>query len=300
MFTSQDLSMISTPVLQVGYFDVGPRDAPVVLLLHGWPDDPRTWRQVAEALVQSGRRVVAPYLRGFGPTRFRDHRRRTGDLVCLGADVLQLADALKLENFAIIGHDWGARAAYIAACAEPRRATHLVALSVGWGTNSPDQKLSLVQAHNYWYHWLFALDRGEQFVRSERRALTRYITDLWAVAARMSDERFDELCESFDNPDWADVVLHSYRVRWGLAEQDADCIQMSDKIASNPVIRVPTLVIHGGSDPCNDPATSEKREELFSGYYAREVISGAGHFPQWETPEQCSNHILEFLGRSFE
>jgi len=120
----------------------------------------------------------------------------------------------------VVGHDWGARAAYIASVLAPERITHCVALSVGWGTNDPGQRLPLKQVQNYWYHWYMALDRGAALVRDERRELTRYIWTLWNPGWRMSDEEFAATAASFDNPDWAEVVLHSYRVRWGWAPKD--------------------------------------------------------------------------------
>src|SRR5438105_14742243 len=194
----------------------GPPQGRPTLLLHGWPDDARTWDRVLPALHAAGLRTIVPYLRGFGPTRFVSAQtQRNGQLVALGQDVLDLADAMSLRTFAVVGHDWGARAAYIASVLAPARVTHCVALSVGWGTNDPAQKLPLKQVQNYWYHWYMGLERGAALVREERRDFTRYIWTIWNPGWRMSDEEFAATASSFDNPDWADVVLHSYRVRWG-------------------------------------------------------------------------------------
>lgn len=301
MLTQSALKSLQTPVLEVGYFDVGPEDGPVAILLHGWPDDPVSWNAVAKGLVGAGRRVVAPYLRGFGPTRFRRRERpRTGDLAGLAQDVLDLADGLGIGRFAAVGHDWGARAAYIAACTAADRVSHCVGISVGWGSNDPSQRLSLKQAQNYWYHWYMALDRGEELVRTDRRNYTRYILDLWSVRRKLDEAEFARLAEAFDNPDWADVVLHSYRVRWGFAVPDPACMALAARVSADPTIRVPTLTIHGGADPCNDPSSSEGKESLFAGGYRREVLPGIGHFPQWEAPDETTALVLEHLGAAVD
>jgi pimeloyl-ACP methyl ester carboxylesterase len=196
-----------------------------------------------------------------------------------------------------VGHDWGARAAYIASALSPDRVTHCVALSVGWGTNDPAQPLPLKQVQNYWYHWYMALDRGAALVREERRELTRYIWAIWNPGWRISDEEFAATAASFDNPDWADVVLHSYRVRWGLGPKDPAYSAAEAKLARDPTIRVPTLVIHGGGDPCNDPSTSEGKESYFASRYERTLLDRVGHFPQREAPAAVADAIVRFLGR---
>jgi pimeloyl-ACP methyl ester carboxylesterase len=287
---------VSTPLLEIAYEDEGPRDGPCVILLHGWPDDVRTWDAVAPALQAAGYRTIAPYLRGFGPTLFKDpDTTRSGQLAALAADVLDLADALRIDRFVVVGHDWGARAAYIVACTSPERVIACVAISVGWGTNDPSQTLSLTQTQNYWYHWLMALPRGEALVRQDRRRFTRYIWDIWNPAWSVPDDVFEQTAAAFDNPDWADVTLHSYRVRWGNAEPDPRYASLEARVSADPSIGVPTLTLHGGADPCNDPATSENKEELFFGYYRRVALPGLGHFPQREGPESVLREILPFL-----
>ena len=285
-----------TPVLDIAYEVSGPADGSPVLLLHGWPDDVRTWDRMLPALHTAGQRTFVPWLRGFGGTRFLDSRTmRSGQLTALGQDVLDFIDSIGLRSLAVVGHDWGARAAYIASCLAPERVTHCVALSVGWGTNNPDQVLSLRQTQNYWYHWYMALDRGEQLVRNDRRAFTRYIWTIWNPNWPISDTEFEETARAFENPDWADVVLHSYRVRWGLAPVDPAYEPLEARLRTDPSISVPTLVIHGGGDPCNDPSTSEGKEKFFVGLYRRVVLDGVGHFPQREHPEGVCKALLPFL-----
>lgn len=176
-----------------------------------WPDDARTWDRVLPVLHAANLRTIVPYLRGFGPTRFRDPGTlRSGQISALAKDVLELAEALGLPRYAVIGHDWGARAAYVASCLTgPEHISHCAALSVGWGTNDPGQTLSLPQIQNYWYHWYLSLERGARLVREDRRSFTRYIWSIWNPGWEVSESEFEATAASFDNPDWADVVLHS-------------------------------------------------------------------------------------------
>jgi pimeloyl-ACP methyl ester carboxylesterase len=285
-----------TSVLSIACEISGPENGLPVILLHGWPDDARTWDRVLPALHAVGRQTYVPYLRGFGPTRFRDRSiARSGQLSALGQDVIDLADAIGLKHFAVVGHDWGARAAYITAVLAPDRVTHCVALSVGWGTNDPRQRLSLKQIQNYWYHWYMALDRGADLLRHERNVFTRYIWAIWNPNWRISDQEFEITARSFDTTDWVEVVLHSYRVRWGLAERDPRYASVEARLSDNPSLKVPTLVIHGGADPCNDPSTSEGREALFTASYQRVVLDGVGHFPQRESPLAVATAIVRHL-----
>jgi pimeloyl-ACP methyl ester carboxylesterase len=290
----------ATPVLDIAYEVSGPAEGVPVILLHGWPDDGRTWDRVLPAFHAAGFRTYVPWLRGYGGTRFLDaNAMRSGQLSALGQDLLDFADSLGLQRFAVIGHDWGARAAYIASCLAPARISHSVALSVGWGTNDPDQTLPLSQAQNYWYHWYMALPRGERLVREERRTYTRYIWDIWNPNWQFTDAEFDTTASSFDNPDWADVTLHSYRSRWGHAPADPACAELEKHLKADPRIAVPTLCIHGGGDPVNAPATSEGKEGLFTGPYRRVVLGTIGHFPQREDPEGMCAHALPFLNERF-
>jgi pimeloyl-ACP methyl ester carboxylesterase len=287
---------IETATLAFGCEISGPQVGRPVILLHGWPDDVRTWDRITPALHAAGLRTVVPYLRGFGSILFHSAKiMRSGQLSALGQDLLDLADALGLNSFAVVGHDWGARAAYIASCLAPERVTQCVALSVGWGTNDPTQKLSLRQTQNYWYHWYLALDRGAELVRNDRLNFTRHLWTVWNPNWRISDEEFSATAASFENPDWADIVLHSYRVRWGLAPTDPAYQAIETRLAAEPTIIVPTLVIHGGRDPCNDPSTSQGKEHFFAGPYQRLVLDRVGHFPQREAPKAVAEATTRFL-----
>lgn len=288
---------IETPGLSIACEVTGPDDGRPVILLHGWPDDARTWDGVTPALHAEGWRTYVPFLRGFGPTRFKAHGSpRSGQLVALALDLLDLADSLGLARFAVVGHDWGARAAYIASVLAPDRITHCAALSVGWGTQAADQPLSLRQMQNYWYHWLMATDRGARLVETDRLALTRHIWTIWNPGWTVPEPDFAATAIAFDNPDWAAITLHSYRVRWGHATGQEVFDVIERRVARDPVIRVPTLTLHGGIDPCNEPATSEGREAMFAADYRRVVVEGVGHFPQRQRPDLVLAELLPFLG----
>jgi pimeloyl-ACP methyl ester carboxylesterase len=291
------IKVARTSVLDVAYHEQGSSRGFPIVFLHGWPDDATGWDAVTTRTVAAGFRTIAPYLRGFGPTRFVDEATpRSGQLSALGADVLELADALALDRFAVVGHDWGARAAYIAATESPARISHVIALSVGYGTNAPDQRLSLRQARNYWYHWLFCLPRGEEIVRTQRRELCEFMWRTWSPGWTPPPADYVRAAESFENPDWAEITVHSYRHRWGHADGDPRYAGLEGRLAGPPIVGVPTLVLHGVDDACNDPATSADRERFFSDSYERRLLPRVGHFPQREAPDAVADAIIGWLG----
>jgi pimeloyl-ACP methyl ester carboxylesterase len=173
---------VDTPLLRIGFEASGPERGFPIVLAHGWPDDPRTWDPILPALHEAGFRAYAPWLRGYGPTRFSSGSTfRSGQLVALGQDLVDFTSALRLGRHALVGHDWGSRAAYIASSLNEANVAACVALSTGYGTNSPSQRLSYPQTQNYWYHWLMATARGDRLVREDRRAFTRHIWNEWFV-----------------------------------------------------------------------------------------------------------------------
>ena len=287
-----------TSLLRIAYEVSGPAGGFPVILSHGWPDDVRTWDPVLPALHAAGYRTYVPWLRGYGPTRFlREDTFRGGQLVALGQDLVEFVAALGLGRHALVGHDWGARAAYTASTLNEEKVTACVALSVGYGTNVPGQVLSYRQTQNYWYHWLMATPRGERLVREDRRAFTRHIWNEWFVAYKPDDAEFERTAVSFDNPDWADVTLHSYRSRWGHAALDPRYAELEKRFDPVPKQRVPTLALHGALDPVNSPQMSENKEGYFTGPYARRAIAGVGHFPQRECAAEVASEIVAWLAR---
>ena len=289
---------IDTSRLRVGYEVAGPADGFPAILIHGWPDDVRTWDPVLPALHAAGYRTYAPWLRGYGPTRFlRSDTFRSGQLVALGEDLVEFTSALKLGGHALVGHDWGARVAYIASALNESSVGACVALSVGYGTNAPSQVLSYRQTQQYWYHWLMATPRGERLVREDRRAFTRHIWNEWFVAYKPDNAEFERTAVSFDNSDWADVTLHSYCVRWGHARQDPSYAELEARFDPAPKQRVPTLMLQGSLDPVSLPEMSEGKDAYFLGPYERRLVAGTGHFLQRERSGETAREMIAWLDR---
>ena len=290
---------VATERLDIAYLEWNPQGSRTAILLHGWPDSPECWKGVAPLLADAGFRVLAPALRGFAPTRFRDPATpRSGQLSALGRDVLDFIAALELDRPALIGHDWGARAAANACGLNEGVASHLVMISVGYGTNDPKQTLPLAQARNYWYHWFMATPRGVQAVREDGEAFARMMWDTWSPAGWYDPADFSEAARAFQGDDWADIVLHSYRHRWGFAEGDPAYADDEQRLHPAPILSVPTLVLHGGADTCNHPDSSRGREAFFTARYERQELTGIGHFPQREAPQAVAEAIVRFCQTS--
>jgi len=286
---------VTTPTLRIAYEAGGPENGMPVLLLHGWPDDPRTWDKVAPALQRAGFRTVVPYLRGFGPTSFLSKdTMRSGEMVAMAQDALDLADTLKLGKFTVVGHDWGARIAYAMACLFPDRVTRICAMSVGWQPGELPTP-SLEQSRRYWYQWFMATDRGNEVVHKSGKALAHDLWETWAPKGWFSDAEFEATAKSFENPDWAAITVNSYRVRWGEAEKDPRYAALDARAKAVKTIALPALMIQGGADGVTLASTTAGKDEHFSGGYARHVLDGVGHFPTRERPDAVSKLLLDFL-----
>ncbi len=284
-----------TDLLDIAYEFGGPGDGPPVLLLHGWPDDVRSYDRIAPVLQAAGLRTIAPWLRGFGATRFLSaETMRSGQIAALAQDALDLADALKLDRFAIVGHDWGARIAYLLAATVPDRVTRIAALSVAWQPGeltTPD----FDQARHYWYQWFLATERGAAAIRHDGKGFARFQWETWGPPNWFTDADFEATAASFENPDWPEITLHSYRVRWGEAEPDPRYRALEEQATRAQTISVPTLMIQGGADQCLLPVSSEGKERYFSGSYRRHVLKGVGHFPTREAPQEVNRQLLDFF-----
>lgn len=283
----------------IAYREAGPRDGPVALLVHGFPDDARTWDRLATALAADGRRAIAPFLRGYGPTTLAQGVARTGEIAALARDLLALADALGLARFDLVGHDWGARAGYAVATFAPERLRALVTLAVPYGTGHRGDRLAFDQVRSYWYQWYFATSLGEAELQQNRAPFCRGLWRVWSPGWEPEPGEYEATAASFDNPDFVPVVLSSYRVRWGLAAGDPALA--ADREALEPVapLAVPTLTLLGADDRATLAASGAGSEARFSGPYALDVLAGCGHFVQRERPDQVAKRVLAHL-RAYE
>jgi pimeloyl-ACP methyl ester carboxylesterase len=287
---------LTTDLLEIAYTEGGPPDGPPVLLLHGWPDSPRTWQEVATELDEAGYRTIVPALRGFAPTRFRDpDTPRTAQIVALAQDALDLLDGLGLDRVAVAGHDWGARAAYTLAALAPRRLSALVAVSVGYEPGGALRLPGFEQARLWWYQWFQTMDAGAEAVAGDPIGFARLQWDTWSPTGWYDEAEFAATAEAFEHPDFVPVTLHGYRVRWGASPRDPAYEELERRVAEVGPLAVPTLMIHGGSDTCVAPEGAEGKAGHFTGGYRRVVVPGAGHFVPREAPGTVAELMLEHL-----
>ena len=284
----------TTEVLEIAYETGGPRDGPPVFLLHGWPDDVRAWRGVAPALHAAGYRTIAPYLRGFGPTRFRSAQTiRDGRGVALAQDVIDLANCLEFKTFFVVGHDWGARVAYTLAALFPERVSRIVAIAIAYQSRGEFHVPDFAQSRRFWYQWFMTLDAGADTVRRDPKGFARVQWDTWSPPGWFDDAEFAETARSFENPDWVAITLHAYRARWLPERLDARYDALQARLSTIETIGAPTLMLQGAADFCDAPSESEHMERFFTGGYERILLDGVGHFPTREAPETVAKAVIE-------
>jgi pimeloyl-ACP methyl ester carboxylesterase len=294
---------IRTNVLEIGYHESGPASGVPVLLLHGFPDDAHAYDGVAPQLAKAGHRAFAVYLRGYGPTRFlAPAAPRMAEQAAIGQDVLDLADALKLQRFAVCGFDWGGRAACIAAALHPDRVRAAVLIG-GYSiqnTVTPGRPAAPSAVRNAWYQWYFNTERGREGLTQNRKALCKFMWQEWSPTWKFSDALYDLTAPSFDNPDFVDCVLHSYRHRNFNAPGEPRFLEMEKQLAQRPKIEVPTIVLHGGDDGFGrpNPETTPAERASFPHLVARRVVEGAGHFVPHEKPDAVAAALLEVIAAS--
>lgn len=276
-----------TDTLEIAYEAHGPEGGEPVILLHGFPDDPRTWDGVV-AGADPGWRVLVPWLRGYGATRFLGAGTpRSGQQAALGADLLGFMDALGLKRASLAGYDWGGRAACIVAALWPKRVRALVSIT---GYNIQDiagasRPAPAAQEHRYWYQWYFHTERGRAGLTANRHDLCRLMWRLWSPNWAFDDATYAATAPSFDNPDFVDVVIQSYRHRYAAAPGDPALEPIEARLAAQPSIAVPTVNLHGAADGVTPAEGSEGHAARFTGFYERRVIPRAGHFLPREAPE---------------
>lgn len=286
-----------TSMLNLAYEEHGPASGPAVILLHGFPYDPRGYDEVAPPLAKKGFRVIVPYLRGYGPTRFlSDETLRSGEQAVLGRDLLDLMDALGIEKAGLAGYDWGGRAACIVAALWPERATCLV---TGDGYNIQNIPASVAPAtpeteHRFWYQYYFHSPRGRRGLTEDRDALCKLLWRLWSPTWKFTDEEFARSAASFNNPDFVDVVIHSYRHRFGYIEGDPAVLDIERRLEKQPKIAVPTISLVGGDDGVT--AVPEKDDAgQFTGRFERRVLPGVGHNIPQEAPAETVRALLDLI-----
>jgi pimeloyl-ACP methyl ester carboxylesterase len=293
------LSQIDAGPLNVGYVDAGPADGPAVVLVHGWPYDIHSYVEVAPLLTAAGYRVIVPYLRGYGTTRFlSDDTPRNGEQAALATDTIALMDALAIEKAIVAGFDWGARSADIVAALWPDRCSGLVSVS-GYliGSQATGQLPLPPEAElQWWYQYYFATERGRAGYEKYRREFAKLI---WRTASprwSFDDATFDRSAASFDNPDHVAIVIHNYRWRLGLADGEAEYAELEQRLAEAPVVTVPTITLEGDANGAPHPDPSAYAAK-FSGPYSHRVIEGGiGHNLPQEAPDAFVEAILEVGG----
>jgi len=300
MTTSQHLKHARTGTLDIAYEESGPGAGAPVLLLHGWPYDPRTYDPVVPLLTAAGCRAIVPYLRGFGPTRFLSAGTpRSGQQAALGSDLKDFMDALGLPNAALVGYDWGGRAACIVAALWPQRVRCLV---TGNGYNIQDiananRPADAEQEHRYWYQYYFHTERGRAGLAANRRALIRLLWRLWSPHWPFDDATFARSQESWDNPDFVDVTIQSYRHRYGNAPGDPALEAIERQLAAQPPIAVPTVVLHGEANGVTPEGWTRQRHR-FTGRAELRVIARVGHNLPAEAPQEVAGALLDLLRRA--
>lgn len=290
-----ELHRIQAGVLDVAYEESGPPDGAPVILLHGFPYDVRAYDDVGPILAAAGHRVIVPYLRGYGPTRFLDAATpRSGQQGALAADLLALMDALAIPRAILAGYDWGGRAACIVAGLWPERAAGLV---TACGYNVQDIPRSVrpaapEQEHRHWYQFYFHTERGRAGLAANRGDLCKLLWRLWSPNWAFDDATYTRSAASFDNADFVDVVIQSYRHRFGYAAGDPAYDAIEQRLETQPPIMVPTVCLHGEGDGVSPPDNSAHHARHFSGPYRRILVPCVGHNIPQEAPEAWAEAIL--------
>ncbi|MEC5409558.1 alpha/beta hydrolase [Paraburkholderia sp. MPAMCS5] len=299
--TLQPQRTIDAGVLAIAYYEAGPADGPPVVLMHGFPYDIHAYAEVVPVLAGAGCRVIVPYLRGFGATRFLDPSTpRSGEQAALGADLLALMDALAIPRAVLAGYDWGGRACCVVAALWPTRCAGLVSLN---GYSIFDHAKALVPATpqnelRLWYQYYFHSERGREGLRRDRRGLTRLLWETWSPSWRFDEATFERSAAAFDNSDFVDVVIHSYRHRYNLVPGDPAYAEVERALAAQPPITVPAITFDGADDgvsrvPSSAAAPADVRR--FANAREHHVVPGAGHNLPQERPEVFAQAVLQLV-----
>ena len=290
------LHHVDAGVLDVAFFTAGPADGPPVFLMHGFPYDMHAYADVVPLLVARGCRVIVPSLRGFGATRFlRDDTPRSGEQAALGHDLKVLMDALQVDRAVLAGYDWGGRAACVVAALWPERCAGLLSFN-SYNIQNIAQAMTPdtpANEHSLWYQYYFHSERGRRGLAQDRRAVCRLLWRLWSPTWRFDDATFDRSAAAFDNPDFVDVVIQSYRHRFGLVPGDPALADIEAALAAQPPISVPTLTFDGADDGVRPPAPAVQHGHRFTGARTHTVVPGVGHNMPQEVPGLFADAVLQ-------
>lgn len=294
------IKQVHAGVLDVGYYDLGPRSGPTLLLLHGWPYSIESFVEVAPLLASRGCRVIVPHLRGHGTTRFFDAATpRSGQQAAMGADVIALMDALGVKRAVLAGYDWGGRAACVAAALWPERCTGLVSVNsyLIQDIARAGQPAPATTEAAFWYQFYFLTERGRAGLTANRRDIARIMWTRNSPTWHFDDATFDRSTAAFDNPDYVDVVIHSYRHRLGHADGYPAYAEIEKKLAALPPITVPTITLDGDSDGVV-PATDGKASAAkFTGGHEHRIVKNAGHNLPQEDPKAFADAVGELASQ---
>ena len=289
-----------TASLTIAYEQHGEASGGSVILLHGFPYSPRAYDEIAPALAAVGCHVIVPYLRGYGPTRFNHAQTlRSGQQAALAQDLLDLMDTLSIEQATLCGYDWGGRAACIVAALLPERVRGLV---TGDGYNLQDipnstRPLDPETEHRLWYQYYFHTPRGVEGLRQNRRQFCEWLWKLWSPTWSRNAERYPLTAPAFDNPDFVDVVIHSYRHRFMYVAGDPALESIEKALTRQPSISVPTISLCGADDGVGPAPEDDEDAEHFTGFYERRVLAGVGHNIPEEAPQETLKALLDLLQR---
>ncbi|CAJ0712731.1 alpha/beta fold hydrolase [Ralstonia mannitolilytica] len=290
------LQQIDAGVLNIGYADLGPKNGPVMILLHDWPYDIYSYAEVAPALAAAGYRVLVPYLRGYGTTRIRSaDTPRNGQQAALAADIIAFMDALKIKQAHFGGYDWGARTADIIAALWPERCKTLVSVS-GYliGSQEANRKpLPPAAEFAWWYQFYFTTERGAQGYAANCKEFNRLIWKLASPTWRFDDATYDRSATAFDNPDHVDIVIHNYRWRLGLAQGESKYDALEQRLAAAPAITVPTITMEGDANGAPHPEPSAYAKKFTGKYAHRNIGGGIGHNLPQEAPQAFVQAMLD-------
>jgi pimeloyl-ACP methyl ester carboxylesterase len=289
---------IQAGVLNVALHEAGPPDGPPVFLMHGFPYDIHAYAEVAPLLAAQGCRVYVPYLRGFGATRFlSDATPRSGEQAALGNDLRELMDALNVQKAVLAGYDWGGRAACVVAALWPERCAGLVSfnsyniqnIAKAMVPDTPENERA------YWYQYYFHSERGRAGLAKDRRSICKLLWKLWSPTWAFDDATFERSAAAFDNPDFVDVVIQSYRHRYALAAGDPALLESERRLAAQPPITVRSITFDGADDGVRPVAPASQHAHLFTGAREHRVVPGVGHNMPQEVPQVFADAVMELV-----